>query len=112
MREPRIGGSRRSHQRVDDLPLDTVGEMAGVGDVLEAPPTVRNLLVLGEDIGDQREHANVLRERRGQCLRGSLALRFGGLLQKVERLLDAEVLSSDIDFRPAIVSSKSRFQAE
>jgi hypothetical protein len=54
MRQARIGGAHRLHQRIDHLALDAVGEMARIRDVLEPAPAVGNFLVLGERVGDQR----------------------------------------------------------
>ena len=57
VREARIGGPHRGDQRIDHLALDAIGEMARVGDILEAAPAVGNFLVLGERVGDQRERS-------------------------------------------------------
>ncbi len=65
MGEPRIIVADRLRQRVDDRWLDAVRQMARFRDVREAAPAVRDFLVLGERVGDQREDAQVFAE--GLC---------------------------------------------
>ena len=60
VRQARIGVAHGGGQRIDHLALDAVGEVARIGDVLEAAPAVGDLLVLGERVGDQREEAEVV----------------------------------------------------
>ncbi len=97
MRQPRIGRADRTHQRIDDLALDAVVEMAGIGDILEAAPAVGNLLVLGERVGDERKGPLVGLERLGQCLPGRLALCAVTVLQQVQRRLDRQFLGRDLE---------------
>jgi len=97
MGQPRIGGAHRDHQRIDNLALDPVRQMAVVGDVGEAAPAVGDLLVLGERVGDQRELLNALLECRGKRLRSGFALFAVAILQLIERLLDGERLARDFE---------------
>jgi len=77
MRQPRIGRAHRLDQRIDDLTLDPVGEMARIRDIGKAAPAVGDFLVLGERVGDEGEHAQIglegLRERGSGRLAGFLA---------------------------------------
>ena len=68
-----------------------------LGDVLEAAPAIRNLLVLGERVGDQRELAQIVREDNAKRLRGLFARLFFRILQQVERGLDGELLAVDVE---------------
>ena len=71
--------------------------MPRVGDVGETAPAVGDLLVLGEDIGDQREGAQVLLEGLGERLRRRLARLLARILHEVERGLDRERLRADLE---------------
>ena len=55
------------------------------GDVLETPPAVGNVLVLGQRIGDQGEETQILLEGFGQRQGPRLALGLIRALQKIER---------------------------
>ena len=100
MRQPRIGGAHRRHQRVDHLGLDAVGQVPRIRDVGEAAPAVGNLLVLGERVGDVRELADVLLERHRHRLRSGLALLLARILQQIERRLDRQRLGADLEAQP------------
>ena len=97
VREPRIGGAHRRHQRLHHLALDPVRQVPRVGDVDETAPAVGDLLVLGEDIGDQRKDAQVLLEGLGQRLRRRLAPLLARILHQIERRLDGERLLADLE---------------
>ena len=73
MRQARIGGAHGGDQRVHHLGLDAIGEVARIGDVPEAAPAIRDLLVLGERVGDQRELAQIVLEYNAERLRGLFA---------------------------------------
>jgi thiamine monophosphate kinase len=73
VRQARIGLAHGGGQRIHDLALDAVGEMARIRDILEAAPAVGDLLVLGERVGDQREGAQLVLEGR-PALRRALRL--------------------------------------
>lgn len=97
MRQARIGFAHRGGERVDDAALDTVGEMAGIGNVLEAAPAVRDFLVLGQRVGDQGEGAQILAEGRGQRLGGAAAHFAIGILQAIEGRLQRQFLAVDVE---------------
>ena len=69
MRQPRIGRANRADQRIDDLALDAVVEVARIRDILEPAPAVGNFLVLGERVGDQRKGPLIVLEGLCQRLR-------------------------------------------
>src|SRR3978361_512790 len=97
VRQPRIGRAYRAHQCVDDLALDPVGEMPRIRNVREAAPTVGDLLVLGERVGDQREGSLIGLERFSQRLRRRLALFAGAILQQVQRWFDRQLPGADLE---------------
>ena len=74
VRQPRIGRSNRADQRLDDLALDAVVQVAQIRHVLEAAPAVGNLLVLGQRVGDERKGPLIVLEGLRQRL--AAALRF------------------------------------
>ncbi len=59
VRQARIGSLHGIDQGRDHLRLDPVRQVAGIGDIAEAAPAIRDLLVLGERVGDQREDPQV-----------------------------------------------------
>lgn len=97
MRQSRIGCTYRCDQRIDDYTLDTVSEMARVGDVLKAAPAIGNVLILGERVGDQRESALVGLEGFRQRLPGRLALLGRAILQHVQGRLDRQFLAAQLE---------------
>ena len=97
MRQPRIGCANRAHQRIDDLALDAVVQMPGIRDILEAAPAIRNLLVLGERIGDEREGSFIGLEGLGQRLPRGLALFARAILQQLQRRLDRQLAVTDLE---------------
>ena len=97
MRQFRIGRAHRGDQRIDDLALDAVVEMAGVRDIGKAAPAVGNVLVLGERVGDQRKGALIGLEGLCQRLRGRLALLAVAILQEIERRLDRQLLARHLE---------------
>jgi hypothetical protein len=97
VREARVGVAHTGGERVHDLGLDAVGEVAAVGHVLEAAPAIGDLLVLGERVGDQSEQTHVLGEHVRQRFRGRLALLLVGVGQKVERQLQRHRLGRAFD---------------
>ena len=101
MRQPRIGGAHRRHQRIDHFGLDAVREMPRVGDVLEAAPAVGDFLVLGERVGDQREDAQIVLEGLRQRLRCGTALAHVRVLHQGERRLDRKRLAVDLEAQRA-----------
>ncbi len=97
MRQPRIGAAHRRDQRINHFGLDAVGEMARRRDVVEAAPAVGDFLVLGERVGDQRERAQIFLEGFRQRIRGGLAFACRRILQQVQRRLDGERLTVDLE---------------
>ena len=97
MREPRIGRTNRTDQGIDDLALDAVVQVARIRDILKATPTVGNFLVLGERIGDEREGPLIVLEGLGQRLACGLALVRRAVLQQIERRLDRQLLTADLE---------------
>ena len=63
----------------------------------EAAPAVGNFLVLGERVGDQREQAQIFLEGLGQRLGRRLAGPLLRALEQVERLLDADGLTGNLE---------------
>src|SRR5262249_36972401 len=97
MRKPRISGTHCFDQRLHYLALDPVRKMTRVGDVLEAAPAIRNLLVLRKRVGDQSERPQIFLEGLGQCFGSRLAFLAVGILQQIERRLDRQRLSADLE---------------
>ena len=97
MRQPRIGRAHRADQRIDDLALDPVGEMARIRNILETAPAIGNFLVLGERVGDQRKGPLIGLERLRQRLPRRLAFFTGAVLQQVQRRLDRKLLTADLE---------------
>src|SRR5262245_57304669 len=71
--------------------------MPRVGNVLEAAPAIRNLLVLRERIGNQRKWPQILLEGFGERLGSRLAFLAIGVLQEIERWLDRHRLSRELE---------------
>ena len=71
--------------------------MTLVGDIGEAAPAIRNLLVLGKRVGDQRELLRIVLERVRERGRRRLALCSGAVLKQIERGLDRERFSRDFE---------------
>ena len=71
--------------------------MPGIRDVLEAAPTVGDVLVLGERVGDQRKGALIGLEGFRQRFGRSLALCAVAVLQEIERRLDRELFGADLE---------------
>ena len=97
MRQFWIGRAHRGDQRIHHLALDAIVQMAGIRDVLETAPAVRDVLVLGERIGDQRKGALIGLERLCQRFRRRLALGAVTVLQEIERRLDRELFRADLE---------------
>jgi hypothetical protein len=68
-----------------------------VGNIGEAAPAVGDFLVLGEDVGDQREGSQVLLKRLGERLRRRFARLLTRILHEIERRLDGQRLRSDLE---------------
>ena len=66
--------------------------MAAVGHVLEAAPAVRDLLVLGQRVGDEREEADVGLEDLGQGFSRRPTVRCIGVHEQVQRRLERQRL--------------------
>src|SRR3546814_707365 len=93
MRQARVGRLHRADQGIDHLVLDEVGEIARGHRTIELPPPVLDLLVLGEGVGDQREHPRVVAQHLAERP-GSLApRRFLAIGQAVEDLRRGERLA-------------------
>ena len=90
MRQFRIGGAHSCDQRLHHFALDTVRQVARIGDVLEAAPAIGNFLVLGERVGDQRKGPQIVLEGLGERFGRSLAFLAVDILQQIERRLDRE----------------------
>jgi hypothetical protein len=90
VRQPRIGGAHRGHERIHHFALDPVRQMPIVGDVGEAAPAVGDFLVLCQRVGDQRELLDMVLERCRQRLGSGLALLAGAVLQQIERRFDGQ----------------------
>ena len=97
VRQPRIGLAHGLGQRVDDAALDAVGEVSGIGDVLEAAPAVGDLLVLGQRVGDEREDPQILLEGASERFGRRAALFRVGVLQAVQRRLQHQLLAVDFE---------------
>ena len=97
VRQARIGLAHGGDERLDDLGLDPVREVARIGDVLEAAPAVRDLLVLRQRVGDEREGAQVRLEHLGERLGGVPAERSVGVLQLVEGRLERQFLAAHLE---------------
>ena len=97
MRQPRIGRAHRPDQGIDHLALDAVVEVPGIRDVLQTAPAIRNLLVLGERVGDERKGPLIVLEGLRQRLPCGLALFRRAVLQEIERRLDRQFLSADLE---------------
>ena len=74
--------------------------MTGRCHVGKTAPAIRYFLVLGERIGDEREHPQVRREGLGKRLRGLLADLLVGVLQQIKGLLDRKLLAADSEPQP------------
>ena len=97
VRQARIGVANGGGERIHDLFLDAVRQVARIGDVLEAAPAVGDFLVLGERVGDQREGSEVLAEGRGQRFGRLPAHLAVGILQPVQRRLQKHLLAADVE---------------
>jgi hypothetical protein len=97
VRKLRIGRAHGCNQGIDDFRLDAVGKVPRRGDVGEAAPTVGDLLVLGERVGDQGEQPQVFLEGFGQRFGGGLAGALLRVLHQVEGLLDRQRLAGDLE---------------
>ena len=93
MRKTRRRGLDGRDQRVHDLVLDPVAEIARGDRPLESAPLVLDLLVLGEGVGDEREGAHVLAENGTQSLRRLPAHVAVLVREQVQRLGAAERLA-------------------
>jgi hypothetical protein len=112
VRYPRISVADGGGQRVDHAALDAVGQVARVRDVLKAAPAVGNFLVLRQRIGDEREDTQIfaLNVFGQRFSRPAPRVRIG-VLQAVQRRLDASDPRRRYEAQAVIVSSKSRFHA-
>ena len=97
MRQFWIGRAHRPHQRIDDLALDAVVQMARVRNICKSAPAIGDFLVLGERIGDERKSPLVGLEGLGQRFRRGLALRPIAVLQQVQRRLDRQFRGPDLE---------------
>ena len=97
VRDAGIGVAHRRDQRIDHLLLDPVGEVARIGDVDKTAPAVRDLLVLGQRVGDEREQPHIPLEHLRQGLGGAAALCFVRIEQAIERGLKAELLAIGLE---------------
>ena len=95
VRDARVSLAHGGDECVDHLLLHAIGEVARIGHVDEAAPTVGDFLVLGERVGDEREQPHVLLERLGQsfCCLSPLLLVL--IEQAIECWLEAELLVAD-----------------
>ena len=73
MRNSRICCLYCRQQCVDDVVLHEIGEVSGRYWAIEVSPTILDLLVLGERIGDQRKGADLVSKDGTKCLRGFTA---------------------------------------
>ncbi len=85
------------HEGVDDLALDPVRQMPRIGHVLVAAPPVRDLEILAQRVGDQREGAPVLAESFGQGFRGPLPPLRLRVLQQAEGGFERQGLAVDVE---------------
>ena len=84
-------------ERVDDLALDPVRQVPRIGHVLVAAPPVRDLEVLAQRVGDQREGAKMLAQGRGQGFRGPLPPLRLRVLHETESGFERERLAVDVE---------------
>jgi hypothetical protein len=97
VRQARVGLAHGRDERLHDLPLDAVGEMARIGHVLEPAPPVRDLSVLRQGVADQGEGAQVRLEDLGERVGRVLAQRPVWVLELVERRLERQLFSADLE---------------
>ena len=110
--EARVGRADGADQRVDDLVLDLVGEVAGRYRAGVVPPAVLDRLVLGERVGDPGEEPDVLPEHardRGRGASRRAPVRRGELVESLGARSGPCRRSGKR--RPAMVSSNRRTQA-
>ncbi len=97
VRQARIGLLHGRHQRLHRFAFDAIGEVARIRHVLETAPAIGDFLVLRERVGDEREVAQVCRQRLGEGLGGVLAHGLVGILHLVQGRLDGEFLAAHIE---------------
>ena len=68
MGKPWISSAHRIDQRRNHLRLDSIREMPCIGDVRKSSPAIRNFLVFGKDVGDQRKRLQILGKGLGKRL--------------------------------------------
>ena len=100
MRKAWIGVFHRLGECVHHFPLDAVGKVAAVGNILKTAPAIGDFLVLGERVGDQRECAQIGGKSLCQCIGGFFTHGPIGVLKHVQRRLDAEFLAIDFKAKP------------
>ncbi len=94
VRQSWIALAHRRDQRIDDLVLDKICQIARGDRSREAAPAVLDFLVLGERVGDQREGARVLAQHLADRLR-RLAADFRVLVgQQIERFRLGQLLAA------------------
>ena len=95
MRKARIGIFHRLGQRVHHFPLDAVGEVTAIGDILKTAPAIGYFLILGQRVGDQRECAQIGCKSFCQCIGGLFTHGAIGVLKHVQRRFDAQFFAVD-----------------
>ena len=97
MRKPRIGRAHRRDQRRHHFRLDPIREVPGIGNIGKAAPTVRDFLILRENIGDERKGPQILLECLGERLRSHPARLLARVLQQIESRLDRKRPAADLE---------------
>ena len=97
VRQARIGGRHRADQRIDDLRLHPVRQVAALGHILETAPGVADVLVLGQRVGDQRKGAQIGLQGLGNGLRGIPAHGFAWVLHQVQHRLQRQFPGFDLE---------------
>ncbi len=98
MGQARIGALYGLGQRIDNLGLDLIGEMAHSGRLRRAAPVILDRLVLGQRVGNQREQPDILPEHLAEilcCLLAQFRIRAG---KKVQHLLRGHFLAIHLEF--------------
>ena len=100
VREPGMGLAHGVDQGLHHLGLDLVGQVAGLGRQLIAPPAVLDLLVLGQGVGDQRQERALAFQHPGDFLGGAASALAVGIAEAVQRLFQGHALALDLEAEP------------
>ena len=93
MGQARIGGLHRRNERIYHFAFHPIGKMTRIRNIGKTAPSVGNILVLGQSIGDERENPQIIFECISQSLRGALALGTVDILHLVQNRFDGQFLA-------------------